>query len=79
MSNLIILTLYVRNFILKLYVETVTVGLDTFPHCETRNRPQSLFSAYLSVPHTFATLNSQLKEVRLSQLKFMFMCHFALI
>jgi hypothetical protein len=55
-----ILTLYVQNSILTLYVETVTVGLDTFPRCETRNRSQSLFSAHLSVPHTFATLNPQL-------------------
>jgi hypothetical protein len=70
MSNLVIL---------KSYIETVTVELDTLPHCETRNRSQLLFSAYLSVPHTSAALNPNCDAIRPSHLKFTSMCHFALI
>jgi hypothetical protein len=64
---------------LKLYDETVTVRLDTLPHCETQNRSQSRFSAYLSGPRTFAALNPNCDVIRPSQLKIMSMCHFALI
>jgi hypothetical protein len=63
----------------KLCVETVTVGLDTIPHCETQNRSQSRFSPYLSVPHTFAALNPNCDAIKPSQLKIMSMCQFALI
>jgi hypothetical protein len=70
MSNLVIL---------KLYVETVTVGLDTLPRSETQNCSQLRLSAYLSVPHTFAALNPNCDAIRPSRLKIMFMYYFALI
>jgi hypothetical protein len=59
MSKSEILTLYVWNFILKLYVETVTVRPVTFPTCEMRFQLQSTISTKLSVPHSFTTLNSK--------------------
>jgi hypothetical protein len=76
--------LYVRIFIsnlvnLKSYVETVTVELNSFPRCETRNQSQSLFGACLSISHIFTMINPNCNAVRLSQLKFMFMQHYALI
>jgi hypothetical protein len=48
MSKLVILTLYVWNFILKLCVETVTVRPVTLPSCKMRNQLQPLFSAIVS-------------------------------
>jgi hypothetical protein len=76
--------LYVRIFIsdlvnLKSYVETVTVELNSLSRCKTRNQSQLLFSAYLSISHTFAMINPNCNAFRLSQLKFMFMRHYALI
>jgi hypothetical protein len=64
---------------LKLYVETVTIRFDTLPHCETQDCSHLLFSAYLSVPHSFTVLNPNCDAINPSQLEIMFMYHFALI
>jgi len=57
-------TLYVRIFISilvfsNLYIRTVTVRFHfiLLPHCETNDRLQLPFNAYLSVPHSFKEFN----------------------
>jgi hypothetical protein len=64
-------SLYVRFYISilifsNLYVEMVTVRFDSLPHCETNDRSQFLFSAYLSVPHSFEALNPNCDAISLS-------------
>jgi hypothetical protein len=50
------------------YVEMVTVRFHSLSHCEMNDRSQLLFSAYLSVPHSFEALNFNSDAISLYQL-----------